>query len=100
MLNCAAAQGQNPRIASRVQAGDCRLFALADCSFPMAREEFGDGRAGLSLDHFIHIDKAPAQAARNKRPDGAFARAHKAREDDAAGRAFMGSLEGLSLGLS
>jgi hypothetical protein len=85
VLDCASAQGQNLSIASRVQAGDCRVLAVAKCSFAVAGEEFDDGNAGLSLDDIVHIDKAPAQAAGDERPDGAFARAHESGEDDAAG---------------
>src|ERR1035438_1774532 len=92
MLDCAAAQGENEGVL-RGQAGDGRMFAVAERSFAVASEEFSNGCGSFCLDQVIHIEKVPAQTAGKQRTDSAFARSHKASEDDAPGRS------GLSFGL-
>ena len=78
VLDGAAAQGQYQRVIGGAQTGYCGVLAIAELCFAVAGEELGDGRAGFRLDHIVHIDEAPAQAASKERADGGFARAHEA----------------------
>ncbi len=63
MLDGAAAERQDQRVPGG-QPGDGGVFPLAKGGFAVAGEELGDGRAGLGLDHIVHIDEAPAKPSR------------------------------------
>ena len=84
VFNCAAAEGEDQVVAVR-QADDGCVFAVAECGFAVAGEEFGDGNARFRFDDVVDVGEGPAEACGDERAGGAFARAHEAGEDDAAG---------------
>jgi NADH dehydrogenase/NADH:ubiquinone oxidoreductase subunit G len=71
MLDGASAQGENEEVLSG-QAGNSRVFAVAERGFTVASEEFGNSCGRFGLDYVIYIEKAPAQAAGKQRTDSAL----------------------------
>jgi len=61
------------------------MLAGAECGFAVTGEEFGDGCASFGFDHIVEVDEGPAETLGEQRAHGAFAGAHEAGEDDAAG---------------
>jgi hypothetical protein len=83
-LDGAAAESEDETVFDR-ELGDGGVLALAEAGFAVLAEDFRDGTAGGGDDNVVGVDKAPAESRGEERADGAFARAHEAGEDDAAG---------------
>ena len=88
-LDGPAAEGEDERVASG-EAGDGGVFLVAEGGFAVAGEDFCDGDAGFGFDDVVHVNEAPAETACDERADGAFAGAHEAGEDNAAGSSGAG----------
>ena len=74
------------------------MLAGAEGGFAMTGEKLGDGCAGFGLNHVIQVNEGPAEALGQERADGAFAGAHEAGQDYAAGLRWMRVVHGVGLG--
>jgi hypothetical protein len=89
MLDCSTAEGEDQRVAGS-QTDDGFMFAEAECRLPVEGKKLSDGHAGFGFNYVIHINEFPAETCGKQRADRAFAGAHEAGEDDAAGRGRRG----------